>query len=99
MTSQATLGDVDAGERTGHVDLWIARGITLGPVVLAFPVTAFAVFALGADRGRTADALALVYSVGLFAAFTTSLWPLPSLRSWSRFQRIESLCHLFILVS
>jgi hypothetical protein len=82
-----------------HWDLWLARGLTLGPVVLAFPVATAAVFAFGADRNRSADLLAVVYSGGLFSAFTTSLWPLPSLRSWSRFQRIQSMCLLFMVVS
>lgn len=82
-----------------HWDLWLARGLTLGPVVLAFPVATAAVFVFAADRDRTADGLSLVYSCGLFLAFTTSLWPLPSLRSWSRFERIQSLCILFMLVS
>jgi hypothetical protein len=68
-------------------------------VVLAFPACALAVFAFGARRGHSADVLAVIFSVGLFAAFTTSLWPLPSLRSWSRFRRIESLCLLFLVVS
>jgi len=81
------------------VDLWIARGLTLGPVALAFPLAAVAVFHFGADRNATADLLAVVYSVGLFAGFTTSLWPLPSLRGWSRFERIRSLCFVFLIVS
>jgi len=89
----------EASAPTRHIDLWIARGLTLGPVVLAFPVSALAVYAFGADRNGTADLLAVIYSVGLFSAFTTSLWPLPSLRSWSRFQRIESLCLIFMVVS
>lgn len=82
-----------------NVDLWIARGFTLGPVALAFPVAGFAVFSLGADRNTTADVLALVYSIGLFSGFTTSLWPLPSLRYWTPFERIESMCLLFLIVS
>jgi len=88
-----------AGTPARHLDLWIARGLTLGPVVLAFPVATLAVFHFGTDRGATADVLALVYSIGLFAAFTTSLWPLPSLRAWSGFERIQSLCILFMIVS
>ena len=82
-----------------HADLWTARGLTLGPVALAFPAAAAAVFAFGADRDHTADLLAVVYSVGLCTAFTTSFWPLPSLRSWSRFERVQSLCLLFLVVS
>ncbi len=82
-----------------NLDLWAARGLTLGPVALAFPVAAWAVFGLGADRNATADLLAVVYSTGLFLGFTTSLWPLPSLRSWTRHQRVQSLCLLFLIVS
>ena len=85
------------GERP--VGLWVARGLTLGPVVLAFPVAAAAVFAFGADRDATADALAVVYAFGLFSAFTTSWWPLPGLRGWSRTERLESMCVLFLVVS
>jgi hypothetical protein len=82
-----------------HRDLWIARALTLGPVALAFPLGAWAVTAGGADRNTAADALAVVYSVGLFAGFTTSLWPLPGLRDWSRFERIRSMCFVFMIVS
>ena len=80
-------------------DLWVARGLTLGPVVLAFPLATAAVFAFGADRNTTADLVAIVYSIGLFAAFTTSFWPLPGLRGWSRGERIASAALLFMVVS
>jgi len=82
-----------------NLDLWIARGITLGPVALAFPVATWLVFGLGSDRKATADGLALIYSFGLFLGFTTSLWPLPSLRSWTGRERLQSLCLLFLIVS
>ena len=98
--SSTTAIDTDSSRAPArHVDLWIVRGLTLGPVALAFPVATAAVFALGADRDRTADVLAVVYSVGLFSGFTTSLWPLPSLRSWTRFERIQSMCLVFMVVS
>jgi len=42
-----------------HLDLWVARALTLGPVVLAFPVATAAVFGFGAERDRTADVLAV----------------------------------------
>jgi len=79
--------------------LYLARGLTLGPVALAFPVATAAVFVFDADRDRSADLLAVVYACGLFLGFTTSFWPLASLRDWSRFERIESLCLVFMGVS
>ena len=42
-----------------HRDLWIARALTLGPVLLAFPVATAAVFGFGAERDRTAEVLAV----------------------------------------
>lgn len=80
-------------------DLILARILTLGPVALAFPVATAAVFGFHVDRDQLADLLAVVYSAGLFLGFTTSFWPLPSLRNWSRFERIESLCLVFLVVS
>ena len=82
-----------------HADLWWARVLTLGPVVLALPLATAAVFIADAGRGITADVVAMVYSLGLFAAFSTSLWPLPSLRGWSCDRRIRSLCIFFLGVS
>lgn len=79
--------------------LVLVRILTLTPVALAFPLGSFAVFGLGANRSVTADVIAWVYSVGLFAAFTTSLWPLPDLRAWDRTRRIQSAVFLFLVVS
>ena len=84
---------------TPNTDLWIARALTLGPVALAFPVATWLVFGLGTDRKETADVLALIYSFGLVLGFSTSLWPLPSLRRWTLTDRVQSLCLLFIIVS
>jgi hypothetical protein len=82
-----------------HRDLALARLLTLGPVVLAFPLGTLAVFGLGADRDTTADLIAWTYSVGLFAAFTTAVWPLPSLRPWDAERRGRSVALLFLVVS
>lgn len=97
--STAVLQQETAPAGTSHTDLYVARALTLGPVVLAFPVATWIVFGLGADRNRVADVLAVVYSVGLFSSFTTSCWPLPSLRGWTTNERIESMCLLFLIVS
>ena len=99
MQSAPTNEGAEEIPNAPNLDLWIARGATLGPVALAFPVAAAAVFALGANRNATADLLAVVYSFGLFLGFTTSLWPLPGLRQWTRHERIQSLCLLFLIVS
>jgi hypothetical protein len=90
---------VQTSSRPRPIDLWICRALTLGPVALAFPVAGAAVFAFGADRNAMADGLAVVYSIGLFAAFTTSWWPLPRLRAWRPFERLESMVLLFAIVS
>ncbi len=79
--------------------LVLARVLTLGPVVLAFPVGTIAVFQLGADRKATADVIAWIYSVGLFASFSTAFWPLPALRSWTIERRVASAVLLFLVVS
>ena len=94
-----TIESPVADRRARSWDLILARVLTLGPVALAFPVATAAVFGFQADRNQTADLLAVVYSGGLFLGFTTSFWPLPSLRDWSRFQRIESLVLVFLVVS
>ena len=99
MTTRSSEDGSRSTPTRSPVDLWIARGVTLGPVVLAFPIATAAVFVLGTDRNVTADVLALCYSLGLFLAFTTSFWPLPGLRSWTRFERISSCCLLFMIVS
>jgi len=82
-----------------HPDLLLARVLTLGPVVLAFPLGTLAVFGLGLSREQTADVIAWTYSLGLFAAFTTAAWPLPSLRGWDAERRARSAALLFLVVS
>lgn len=79
--------------------LTVARALTLGAVALVFPAAQLAVFAFDQNRIATADIVAATYSFGLFAAFTTAFWPLPSLRAWSRRQRIQSAAVLFMIVS
>lgn len=80
-------------------DLICSRVLTLGPVVLAFPVGIWAVFFAGADRNSTADSIAWAYSLGLFSSFTTAFWPLPGLRAWTRERRVLSAVFLFLVVS
>jgi hypothetical protein len=78
-------------------DLLVVRVLALAPVVLAFPMGSLVVFRLGADRAAVADAIAWVYSVGLFAAFTASFWPLPVSGSGAE-RRARSAALLFLVV-
>jgi len=80
-------------------DLVWARVLTLAPVVLVFPLASLAVFSFGADRNTTADVVAWVYSIGLFAGFSTAFWPLPGLRNWDWEKRVQSAVLLFLVVS
>lgn len=82
-----------------HVDLLAARLLTFGVVVLAFPAAMLAVFGFGTDRNATADALSVAYACGIALALSTSFWPLPSLRSWDRAMRVESLVLVFLGMS
>ncbi|MCA9577066.1 MAG: hypothetical protein H6726_06405 [Sandaracinaceae bacterium] len=79
--------------------LLILRGILFGSVALAFPVSAGLVFGLGVDRHAAADGLSVVYGVGLVSAVFASFFPLPSLRTWTRAQRVESLVLAFLGMS
>ena len=82
-----------------HPDLALARAATLGPVVLAFPLGIAAVYGIGVDRGAIADVIAWTYSLGLFSAFTTAFWPLPSTGEWDMQRRARSAVLLFLIVS
>lgn len=88
-----------SSRRLAHPDLVLARGAALVPVALVFPLGALAVYGFGADRVRTADVIAWGYSCGLFAAFTTAFWPLPSLRAWPAERRARSAAFVFVGVS
>jgi hypothetical protein len=75
------------------------RAVCFGAVALAFPVSAALVFGAGVDRHQAADALAVVYGVGLVLGVFASLLPLPGLRSWTQVQRVESLALVFLGMS
>ena len=82
-----------------NMNLAVARLLTLGSVCLSFPLATIAVFVFQFDRTSTADAVAVVYSFGIFLGCTTSLWPLQSLRSWSLNRRIDSMAFVFMIMS
>ncbi len=79
--------------------LLLSRIVSFGAVALAFPLATVAVYQLGSDRQATASVLSVVYGVGLVLALSTSFWPLPELRDWSRLRRVESLVLVYLGMS
>ncbi|QUR68082.1 hypothetical protein [Mycobacterium spongiae] len=76
--------------------MWIAA---FGSLVLGFPLYTYLVFGSHLDRGLMANLLAvqatLAYFAGIFAAFM----PIPSLRRWSRFERLQGVVLPFVICS
>ena len=76
--------------------MWL---VAFGSLVLAFPLYAYLVFHSHMDRGLMANLLAaqatVAYFVGIFAAFL----PIPSLRRWTRFERLQGVVLPFVICS
>lgn len=76
--------------------VWI---VAFGSLALAFPVYSYLAFHSGLDRALIADAMVVqatvAYFLGIFAAFL----PLPSLRTWTRFQRLQAVVLPFVICS
>jgi len=79
--------------------LLAVRATCFGAAALAFPLSAGLVFAAGVDRHRAADALSITYCAGLILGVFAAFLPLPSLRPWTRAQRIESVALVFLGMS
>lgn len=76
--------------------VWI---VAFGSLALSFPIYSHLAFHSSVDRVVIANAMAvqatLAYFVGIFAA----LLPIPSLRTWNRFQRVQGIVLPFVIVS
>lgn len=76
--------------------IWI---IAFGSLIVAGPIFSNMAFAPGADRRHVADLMnshtVLVYYVGIFAA----LLPLPSLRKWTGYERVQGVIWPFMIMS
>ena len=79
--------------------LLAVRATCFGTVALAFPLSAAPVFGAGVDRPRAADTLSVIYCVGLILGVFAAFLPLPSLRAWTRAQRVESVALVFLGMS
>ncbi|WP_372735444.1 hypothetical protein [Nocardioides sp.] len=102
MTSTITRPDeptqIDHGvpPSRGLRGVWI---VAFGSLVAAFPIYTLLAFPGGVDRDSIADVLTvqvtIAYFLGIFAAFL----PIPSLRKWSRFQRLQAVVLAFVTCS
>lgn len=76
--------------------VWI---VAFGSLVLAFPLYAFLVFGPHYDRGVmanvTATQVTIAYFLGIFAAYL----PIPALRRWSGYERLQATVLPFVICS
>jgi hypothetical protein len=76
--------------------VWI---VAFGALVLTFPLYSYLAFSGTANRAAVADAMAVqataTYFLGIFAA----LLPIPSLSTWTRYQRLQAVALPFVICS
>lgn len=74
--------------------------VAIGIVVAsALPGGAVAVFGFHADRRATANTVAVIFFFALVVLLSTPWWPLRSRLRCSRFERLQSMCMLWFIVS
>lgn len=86
-------------ENRTHRDLWGLWLLSFGSLVAAFPIYSIAVFSLGYDRNQVADIFAVQVTIAYWLGIFAAMLPLPSLKSWSRFERLQVVCLTFLVVS
>lgn len=76
--------------------LWI---VAFGSLVLGFPLYTYLVFRGHLDRALMADLLATQATAAYFAGIFAAFLPIPSLRSWSWFERLQGVVLAFVICS
>lgn len=100
MDKAAQPNDITSGSNeTKPIDLWVVWAVAFGSLVLAFPFYSYLVFGLGLDRVETANILAVHATIAYWLGMAAPLLPLPRLKAWSAFQRIQATCVAFMLAS
>lgn len=103
MTTTASLDDpstsYDAGALPASRGLRACWALGFGSLVVAFPLYTYLVFGTDADRGVLADAMVVQATAGYFLGIFAALLPLPSLRTWTRYQRLQAVVLPFVLCS
>ncbi|WP_232678871.1 hypothetical protein [Nocardioides sp. R-C-SC26] len=75
---------------------WI---LGFGSLALAFPLYVYLVFGTDADRGTMADAMVVQATIGYFLGIFAACLPIPSLRGWTRYQRLQATVLPFVIAS
>ncbi len=75
---------------------WI---LGFGSLVLAFPLYVYLVFGAEADREFMANAMVVQATSGYFLGIFAALLPLPSLRGWTRYERLQATVLPFMICS
>jgi hypothetical protein len=73
--------------------------LCFGGLVLAFPFYSYLVFGAGQDRNDTADLFAIHVTLAYWIGILAPLLPLHSLKHWTRFNKLHTICLTFMLVS
>ncbi|MGU3502826.1 hypothetical protein [Mycobacterium sp. C31M] len=76
--------------------VWI---VAFGSLVLAFPVYSYLAFNTGINRELVAEAMVVQATAAYFLGIFAALLPLPSLRHWTRFQRLQGVALPFVICS
>jgi hypothetical protein len=103
VTTTSETGTVASGAITAKLPpsrglriVWI---VAFGSLALGFPLYSYLAFNSDIERALIADAMVVqataAYFLGIFAAFL----PIPSLRSWTRFQRLQGVVLAFVIAS
>jgi hypothetical protein len=76
--------------------VWI---VAFGSLVVAFPVYAYLAFGAGLDRLVVANTMATQITIAYFVGICAAYLPLPALRSWSRYERLQAVVLPFVICS
>lgn len=82
-----------------HKDLVTVWLLTFGSMALSFPFYSYLVFGLSMDRTYVANIFATHVSIAYWLGICAAFLPLPSLASWTRLRRIQTVCLAFMFVS
>ncbi|RNL61283.1 hypothetical protein EFK50_18135 [Nocardioides marmoriginsengisoli] len=75
---------------------WI---VGFGSLALAFPVYTYLVFGSNANREAMANTMAIQATLGYFLGIFAAYLPLPSLRTWTRYERLQATVLPFVICS